>query len=128
MTAELERRVEVRWRDSDVLGHVNNAVYLTYLEEGRDAFYEMVVGDPFYVLVRLEIDFRAEIRREEKAVLVRIGVERVGSTSLTTTETILTEAGDVAAEARAVTVRWDPERRQAAPFSAGQRVTLTAGS
>ncbi|MEP7026592.1 MAG: hypothetical protein ABJB47_22870, partial [Actinomycetota bacterium] len=34
-----ERLVGVRWRDGDGLGHVNHAVFLTYLEEGRDAFF-----------------------------------------------------------------------------------------
>lgn len=124
MTAGYELQVGVRWRDSDALGHVNNAVYLTYLEEGRDAFYLNVLGDPIYVVVRLEIDFRAEVRREDKTVTVRIGVDRVGSTSLTTNETIRTQDGEVAAEARVVTVRWDALRRQAVPFSAEQRAAL----
>ena len=34
----LERRIQIRWRDMDGFGHVNNAVFLTYLEEGRDEF------------------------------------------------------------------------------------------
>jgi acyl-CoA thioester hydrolase len=28
-----EKRIEIRWRDLDAAGHVNNAVFLTYLEE-----------------------------------------------------------------------------------------------
>jgi acyl-CoA thioesterase FadM len=28
-----EKQIEIRWRDQDAYGHVNNAVYLTYLEE-----------------------------------------------------------------------------------------------
>ena len=31
-----EKRIEIRWRDLDALGHVNNAVYATYLEECCD--------------------------------------------------------------------------------------------
>ena len=42
-----EHEVTVRWRDVDALGHVNHAVFLTYLEEGRDAFYTFALGaDP----------------------------------------------------------------------------------
>ena len=37
--AVFEHPVTVRWRDTDALGHVDHAVFLTYLEEGRDAFY-----------------------------------------------------------------------------------------
>ena len=108
MGAMFERLVRVRWSDSDALGHVNHAVFLTYLEEGRDAFYLQVLGDPNYVVVRIEMDLRAEVRHGDQQVSVQIQAERLGRTSLTTRELILTAAGEVAAEARVVTVRWDP--------------------
>jgi acyl-CoA thioester hydrolase len=119
-----EHQVNVRWRDTDALGHVNNAVYLTYLEEARDAFYLRVLGDPIYVVVRLEIDFRAEVRHEDRVVSVEIAVERLGTTSLTTRETLRTTGGEVAAEARVITVRWDQDARAAVPFSAEQRLRM----
>ena len=40
-----EKRVEIRWRDIDAFGHVNNAVYLTYFEEARDEWMEKVEAD-----------------------------------------------------------------------------------
>ena len=99
-----EHPVDVRWRDVDALGHVNHAVFLTYLEEGRDAFYTQ----------QLEVDVAA----------ARIEVERLGTTSLTTRETILTPAGEVAAQARVVTVRWDAGQRKPVPFSEAERARL----
>src|SRR5258708_17439243 len=67
MGAVYERSVDVRWRDTDALGHVNHVVFLTYLEEGRDAFYSQIIGsDPVYVVVRLEIDLRAEVRHQDR--------------------------------------------------------------
>ncbi len=103
-----EHQVSLRWRDVDALGHVNHAVFLTYLEEGRDAFYVQALGrDPHYVVARVEIDLRAEVRYADRRLRVRIEVERVGTTSLTTRETILTPAGVTAAKARVVTVLWD---------------------
>jgi acyl-CoA thioester hydrolase len=119
-----EHQVGVRWRDTDALGHVNNAVYLTYLEEARDAFYLLAVGDPIYVVVRIEIDFRAEIRHGDRTVRVEIAAERLGTTSLTTRETLWTADGDVAAEARVVTVRWNQDARVSTPFSDEQRARL----
>jgi acyl-CoA thioester hydrolase len=119
-----EHQVSVRWRDTDALGHVNNAVYLTYLEEARDAFYLRALGDPIYVVVRLEIDFRAEVRHDDRSVRVEIAVERMGTTSLTTRETIQTASGDVVAEARVITVRWDQNLRAAVPFSDEERARL----
>jgi acyl-CoA thioester hydrolase len=126
-----EHRVAVRWRDTDQLGHVNHAVFLTYLEEARDALYTRALqAEPTYVVVRIEADFRAEIRYADRSVTVRISVERLGTTSLTTRETILTPAGAVAADVRAVTVRWDPAGHAAAPFSPDERARLAdlAGS
>jgi acyl-CoA thioester hydrolase len=119
-----EHQVSVRWRDTDALGHVNNAVYLTYLEEARDAFYLRALGDPIYVVVRLEIDFRAEVRHADRTVRVEITVERLGTTSLTTRETIRTAQGETAAEARVITVRWNADSRAAVPFSDQQRARL----
>ena len=118
MGAVFEHPVAVRWRDTDALGHVNHAVFLTYLEEGRDAFYSQVLGsDPVYVVVRLEVDLRAT---------VQIAVEQLGTTSLTTRETIITAEGEVAAEARVVTVRWDDVNRKPIPFTEAERARLAA--
>ena len=129
MGEPFERRVTVRWRDTDALGHVNHAVFLTYLEEGRDAFLAATLGrDPMYVVARIEVDFRAEVRLADdiaaRYVTVRLQVERLGTTSVTTRETILTPPGEIAAEARVVTVQWDPDRRTAIPFSADSRARL----
>ena len=125
MDAIFEHPVDVRWRDVDALRHVNHAVFITYLEEARDAFYYAVVGaEPVYVVARLEIDLLAEVRYAEKQVSVRVEVERLGTTSLTTRETVLTAAGEAAARARVVTVRWEPAARRPSPFTAAERARL----
>lgn len=125
MSAVFEHLVHVRWRDVDALGHVNHAVFLTYLEEGRDAFFTRALGgDPMYVVVRIEIDLRAEVRLAERRVTVAIEVERLGTTSLTTREKLLIPSREVAAEARVVSVRWDPDHRMPIPFSAAERTRL----
>ena len=127
MGVTFEHQVDVRWRDVDALGHVNHAVFLTYLEEGRDAFFaQTLASDPIYVVVRLEVDLRAEVRYPDRRVTVRIEVERLGTTSLTTRETIITPANEVVAEARVVTVRWDSGQRKPVPFSEAERARLEA--
>jgi acyl-CoA thioester hydrolase len=126
-TEPFERQVAVRWRDMDALGHVNHAVFLTYLEVGRDAFFIQMLGqDPIYVVARLEIDYRGEIGTTEEWVRVRIEVERLGTTSLTTRETLYTSAGEVAAQARVITVRWDQAAHKSIPFTPAERASLTA--
>ncbi len=127
MGAVFAHQVKVRWRDVDALGHVNNAVFLTYLEEGRDAFYTRILGsEPIYVVVRIELDLRAEVRYPDGQVTVRIEVERLGTTSLTTRETILTPARHIAVEARVITVHWDASQRKPVPFSEAERDRLAA--
>ena len=65
------RRERVRFRDCDLMGHVNNAVYSTYLEEAR---IEVLGGLADFILARVEIDFRSELRAgeeiEAKSVLI----------------------------------------------------------
>lgn len=127
MAAVFEHPVGIRWRDTDALGHVNHAVFLTYLEEGRDAFFAQVLGsDPIYVVVRLEVDIRAEVRHEDRQVTARVEVEQMGATSLTTRETLLTSSGRVVAQARVVTVRWDLDLGKPMPFSEDERAALAA--
>src|SRR5260370_20317502 len=98
--AVFERLVPVRWRDTDAQGHVNHAVFLTYLEEARDAFFEHVIGaDPSYVVARIEVDLRAEVRHPDRQVTGRLQAGLLGTTNLTTRETHPTSSGGVSADA-----------------------------
>ena len=59
-----ERRLQVRWNDADALGHVNNSVYLSYLEAARGELIRAALGDDAWwgwVLARIEVDFLREI-------------------------------------------------------------------
>lgn len=125
MSKPFEHPVVVRWRDSDALAHVNHAVFLTYLEEGRDAFLTTVMGpNPMYVLARLEIDFERELRIERRQVVVTVSVERVGRTSIVLNEAILDAKGATAASARTTIVAWDPGERRPLPIDDDLRARL----
>jgi acyl-CoA thioester hydrolase len=119
-----EKRVEIRWRDVDAFGHVNNAVYATYLEECRDEWLDEALGHGEaawdYVIARVVIDFRRELRLEDDEVLVRCSLERIGTSSVTTKEEIL--AGDfLAAEGECVLVARDRETGSSRPLSDDER-------
>jgi acyl-CoA thioester hydrolase len=120
-----EKQIEIRWRDVDAYLHVNNAVYATYLEEGRDEWLEGTLGDagsPWdYVLARVAIDFRRELRLEDEAVVVSCRLERIGSSSLTLREQIRTRDGDLAAESEAVLVARDRDSGRPRPLSDVER-------
>ena len=121
-----EHSVDVRWRDVDALDHVNHAVFLTYLEEGRDAFYTRTPRRrPSYVVVRLEVDLRAEVRYPDRRVT---GADRGGAPGHDQPDhprDDLTPAGANAAEARVVTVHWDAEQRKPVPWDDAERARLT---
>ena len=118
-------RVPIRWRDLDLLGHVNQSVYHELLEEGRGALFARLEQDAFpFVLVHVELDYRAEVRRDHEWVEVVSRVGSVGSKSVTIEERIERSDGVVATEGRSVLVAWDPESRTSRELSAGERKAL----
>jgi acyl-CoA thioester hydrolase len=123
-----EKRIEIRWRDLDAYNHVNNAVYLTYLEEARDEWLERALGQDGaawgYVLARLAIDFRRELRQDDDEVIATCALARLGNSSVTTREELRTRAGELAAEAEAVLVAVDPDSRETRPLSDRERSAL----
>ena len=76
---------EVSFRDLDVFGHVNNAVYLTYLENARIGYLRDVLGiesveDLLVIVAKVNIDFRT---RASLAETLEVGarVSRIGTKS-----------------------------------------------
>lgn len=133
MTAEpgaIETTVPLRWRDMDAYGHVNHAVYLTYLEQGRDAALTQVLRDApgvvGYVVARVEIDYRRELRLEDGPVVVSCRFATLGASSVRTRESIVTRDGVLAAEAQAVIVSFDRETRRGRRWTKGQRAAFAA--
>ena len=118
-----EKRIAVRWRDLDALGHVNNAVYLTYVEEALNEWLGPVLGLD-WVTARVEIDFSRELRGLGDEVAVRLSLERVGTSSVTGVAQIAGPDGILAAEARVVVVSWDPATRRPRPLDERQREAL----
>jgi acyl-CoA thioester hydrolase len=123
-----EKQIEIRWRDQDAYGHVNNAVYLTYLEEVRDEWLERALGDSGdawgYVTARVAIDFRRELTQDDEAIVARLWLTRIGTSSVTTREEIVTVGGELAAEAEAVLGARDTETGRSRPLSGDERAAL----
>jgi acyl-CoA thioester hydrolase len=102
-----EVAIAIRWRDIDNYGHVNNAVYLNYLEECRDRLVEELFGTEEawdFVLAHVSIDFRSELTQGDGEVLVRCEVAGFGRSSVRTRERIEKRDGTVSAEAESVIV------------------------
>ncbi len=134
--------VQVRFADTDALGHVNNASYASWTESARLDFLaslerERATGlrpppglDPIrkdesapgLILARLELDFRRQVRFGE-AVEVLSDVSRVGGRSFTLRQRILAD-GTLAAEGAAVVVVFDYREQATRAMPPGLRETL----
>jgi acyl-CoA thioester hydrolase len=113
-------RERVRFSDRDAIGHVNNAVYSTYLEEARIG---VLGGLADFILARVEIDFRAELR-QPREVEVRSRLERMGTKSFDLRHEIHAD-GVLVAEAKSVLVSYDYGRGESVPVPAELRQRLS---
>jgi acyl-CoA thioester hydrolase len=120
----IEVPIHIRWRDVDSYGHVNNAVYLTYLEEARDRWAETTLPGTNFVIVRVAIDYRRELSLEDEDVVVTCRGTGYGTSSIRTAERVLAKEGWVAAEAASVIVAQHVQAREARPLSQEERALL----
>ena len=124
MTWLIRHRLTVRFRDCDPLGHVNNAVYLTYLEQARFTLWRAQFGflanaatefgkrGAGFILAKADVDFTAQARYGDE-LEVRLGLEAVGRSSFTYVYEIVKVATEqVVAKARTVQVRFDYDAQQ----------------
>ncbi|SDM85004.1 acyl-CoA thioester hydrolase [Halogranum gelatinilyticum] len=120
--------ITVRYRDLDPWGHVNNAVYVTYLEHARvdylDAVLDVELEDIDVVVANLEIDYEQSITIDDD-VTVAMGVSNLGTSSYTMTYEVRV-GDDVAATAETTQVVMDRETGRPTPMDDAHRETLAA--
>jgi acyl-CoA thioester hydrolase len=121
-----EVRIPIRWRDVDAYGHVNNAVFLNYLEEARDRLVDSLFGDRAwdFVVARVAIDYRSELNQDDREAVVRCRVTGFGTSSVRTAEQVLAPDGRLSAEAESVVVARDPESGRSRPLTDEERTAL----
>ena len=105
----------VRFADLDPNQHVNNAVYASYFETGRvtlmkDRSYGLMPDGLAWIMVRLDIHFRAELRWPGQ-IEMGLGLVKFGRTSVTFDQVVFSE-GRCVASAEAVTVLIDETSRK----------------
>ena len=121
--------VDVRFRDMDSMGHVNNAVYFTYFENARIAYWRAVPAIRSrqaldYILARAECDFRSPATVED-ALACHIRVASFGRSSFTF-EYLLRDdrSGRVVAEGRTVQALFDYALRKTKPLDTALRAAI----
>jgi acyl-CoA thioester hydrolase len=123
--------LNVRFRDLDALGHVNNAVYLTYLESARIAYWMHVTGSSdlsglAMILARVELDYRSPGSFGEELV-AGARCASLGRSSFTMEFRIEEQgSGRLVLEARKVLVHYDYAARRSTPIPDALRARLLA--
>lgn len=125
--------VRVEWRDLDAAGHVNHAVYLTYMESARTAAYFALVGgkrapDLDIILARAVVDYRSAATMHE-TLTIEVTPGRVGETSFALRYVVREKAsGRVVVEAETVQVCYDYAKNEKKKVPAELRAKLSAPS
>lgn len=123
--------IEVRFRDLDALGHVNNAVYFTYFEEGRKHFSKKVFGvsdisDFKFIMAHIQCDFIRPIQFNDHVIL-QMWVKNIGNKSFSF-EYRLVDFSDEAmvyAAGKSIQVCYDYETNRSIEVPAEMRERLT---
>ena len=114
----LRTRLQVRYGDLDTLGHVNNALYLTYFELGRVLYFRKYIPafdakNVRFVIARAEIDFKKSITMEDD-VYLETSLDSIGNTSFSFLHRITNEDGSqVYATGKIVAVSIDENKKPA---------------
>jgi acyl-CoA thioester hydrolase len=125
-------RVQLRWRDIDMLGHLNQSVYHEMLEEGRIALIVELMrraGNEHehggFVLVHVDLDHHAEVRKDHGEVDIVMRLTHVGSSSIEIEHEVRLLDGTVAASGKTVLVAWDPATRSKRSLTDAERAALS---
>lgn len=122
-------RLDVRFRDCDSQGHVNNAVYFTYLEQCRLTFWRVLTGgeaSPFarVIVARAECDYRAPAFFGDP-IEIGMNVDAIGRSSFVLAyEMTNLQSGRCLAQAKTVMVTYDYDAGKPVPVPERTRELL----
>jgi acyl-CoA thioester hydrolase len=120
-----------RFRDTDAMGHINNAVYVTYLEVARQIYWARLdEGSDYrrvpFILAHVTIDFRSEALVSE-VLEAGIRMDWVGTKSFAFAYQIWEKSTRrTVAEARTVQVCYDYQAKQTLPVPDALRGKIEA--
>jgi acyl-CoA thioester hydrolase len=115
-----QHRVQLRWSDPDMLGHVNHARALALLEDARLAMTDGRPGGGL-ILARLEVDYLRQLYyRVNEALTVTSWVTRLGTRSVTVRQELVQD-GEVAIRVDVVLVVFDYETNASRPLTDEER-------
>lgn len=110
---EFTTPIEIRFSDLDAYGHVNNALFFTYLETARIKLFQQHFGafldnELMFLVVRAECDYRLPIELNDP-LQISVYTDQVRHSSFDFSYRMYDGAGKVFAEAKTVMVCYDPK-------------------
>jgi acyl-CoA thioester hydrolase len=126
----LKLTVEVPYGDIDAMGHLNNVVYLKYLESARQKYWLAMRAstdfwDVDFVVAHSEIDYRSSVSMGE-VLEIEIHVTRMGASSFDFSYVVRRDGGELVAEAMTTQVSFDWKSRSKKPLSEERRKQIEA--
>lgn len=113
--------VEVTFRDLDAMGHVNHAVYLTYMETARTKFMMAAWGlrepaDMPVILAEVRCTYHSPAFFGER-LTIGLGISRFGTKSFDIVYDIRSEDGRAVASGKTVMVMYDYQSGRTVPIA-----------
>jgi len=112
MNCNHKKKIQIRFGDIDIMGHVNNGVQLSYLDLGRLDYFERVYGqtinwnDAALIVAHLEIDYLSPILLKDK-IEVHTHIHKIGTKSVSMTQNIVDAiTGDIKTQTSQVMVAY----------------------
>ena len=128
----IETKIQMRFADVDMLGHVNNVNQQHYFDLGKSDFFRRVLGmkhvwkSEGLIMVSTRTDYRGQIRMEDP-IVVTTCVDRIGHKSFTLRQQIVdTRTREVRTECTTVLVAFDFERQESIEIPAPWREKLAS--
>ena len=115
--------IDVRFRDIDSMGHVNNAVFFTYFEEGRKAFLHTLFNimhpeDYNFILAHISCDFLRPVKLDD-SIMLQLWVGEIGEKRFNLRYSLVnsTDESIIYAKGQSVQVFFDYKKNKTAPIS-----------
>ncbi|MFC4603254.1 acyl-CoA thioesterase [Rhodococcus kronopolitis] len=121
--------IQVRWGDSDRLGHVNNVLFLEYAQEARIKFFRdciVAAGVPAAAMVvrKMEIEYLRPVTDESAPLTAEVYILRIGNSSFEIRNVMRDRHGNTCAVADGVLVGFDAETGTSVPLTEAARAAL----
>ena len=120
---KLNINIDVRFRDIDSMGHVNNAVFFTYFEEGRKAFLHTLFNimhpeDYNFILAHISCDFLRPVKLDD-SIMLQLWVGEIGEKRFDLKYSLVnsTDESIIYAKGQSVQVFFDYKKNKTAPIS-----------